>query len=166
MKRHYVNGKRANVFFDTLIVIVVLFIFSMVIIYGYSFLKEFNIDVQADSDVSAAMKNSLNDATTKYPLWTDSAFLTVFILLWFVVIIASFLIDSHPVFFIIAIILLFLLLFIGLVLSNTFQEITGDIELSSFSASYPYTNFIMSHFVEFIIAIGISIALVLYGKSR
>ena len=159
--------KKGNVVLDTILVIVILFILALTLPFVYQFITEYNTELQADSEVSQSVKNFSADATTKWPQWTDNAFVLILVLAWMFILVASFMIDSHPIFFVFSLILLFFVAGFAITLSNSYQEmVSTDADMTNFSINYPKTIFIMEHLGHFAVAMGISVSLVLYGKLR
>lgn len=156
------DSKRGNAFQDGLTILIVVFIFATIIILGNKLVGDVNTQIQSSS-LNNLTKTNMQEITIEYPDWADSAFLVLLILFWIAGLIASFLIDSHPAFLIVTVILLVFLLILGAVLSNAFDEITSG-ELSA--DSFPITNWVMSNLLFVILFISGSIAIVLFGKSR
>ena len=157
------KGKKGNAFLDTLSVVVILFIFGLVTVLGFKLLTDINDNIQ-DSDVANITKDKVANLEDNYPSFMDLAVLTALVLLWITSIIMSFLIDSHPVFLVITLVLLLFVLFFAGVLVNTYDEIAsvGDLPFSSF----PITTWIIEHLVLVVLIIGASIGVALYGKNR
>lgn len=147
-------------------IVVVLFILSVCSVIGYLVISDVNTDVQADTDMHNISKESLSGVTTQYPTLMDNMFIFFLVLIWVVAIVASFFVDTHPIFLIIAVVLMAGLLFVGAIVSNTYQELAADSELSAAAAGFPKTAWVMNYLVLVIIAIAASIMIAMYGKSR
>jgi hypothetical protein len=158
--------KKANMISDGIIVLVVIFVVGISSIYGHKLLSDVNDDVQNDPEVHNETKILLQDYTTKYPSALDGLFVLMFALLWIMVLVASYLIDSHPVFLVPSFILLIFVLICGGLLANAYEEIVTEDDLGSFTDQQPMGFFIITHIIEFMIAICMTIALVLYAKFR
>lgn len=159
-------NKKGNVVADSVLVVFILFIVGIVSVVGYIVLEDINEDIQADADISATAKAEISDSTTRFPAVFDSIFAMAFILLWAVVIIASFMIDSHPIFFALTMILFIGVLIAGAMFSNAYEEFEEDSEYAAAAANFPIISFVNTHLVLFLLAIGISIGIVLFGKAR
>lgn len=160
------KSKRANVVLDIATVIVVLVVLAIVAIFSYSVFDDVNTDIQNDDDINQEYKEDVNDLHTQYPGILDGIFITVFLFLWLAVMLSVFAIDSHPVFFIFAILLLGFVIFLGAVMSNTYAEITAEDDFVTYADAFPMSNFIMDKLPYAVVAIGASVLLVLYAKSR
>jgi len=160
-------NKRGNAIADTLLVLVLIFIFIFATIYGKSLFNDFNADLQADPDISDEAKAISADHHGRYTGFFDALFALIFILLWALVIIASFKLDTHPIFFIFTIILLLFVFYIGAELANTYDDMIGtDPELNPISDEFTIADWIFNNYLLVMIAIGFSIVLVLFAKNR
>ncbi len=146
--------------------IVVLFAFVFFSFVGNIILDNMNDDAQANDDLNNQSKQIIDEHTTAYPERFDGLFMLLFILLWCVVLVASWNINTHPIFFIFTIILMIFVFFIAAVVGNTFEELTADSGFSSIAVNYPMINFIMGNLLIVSIAVGFSIVIVLFARSR
>jgi hypothetical protein len=161
------NGRtRGNVFFDSLLIVIVLIAFAMFTIVGYRVFNDLNDDIQADPDLSNQTKTVVENAHTAYPNTMDNGFLIILGLFWILTIVASVMIDSHPMFLVISIILFILVLGLGMMLSNSFQEFASDSEYSGFDASFPITFWVISHLLHVLLVYGATILIAMFAKTR
>ena len=166
MRNMILNSKKGNVFLDTLTVLISLVVIGLIIFIVYSAYKPIAEQMNNSTDLNEQAKNVTNDLNDRYPKVWDSLFVFIFVLLWITVLVASFFIESNPAFFIVSIIILAIVLILAIFLGNSWEMIMQDSTLSTISTQFPMTNFILSHIVLFTLAIGISIALVLYAKGQ
>lgn len=162
LKKIFLNSK-GNAFLDTLTVLITIFVFGVITIFGYTLLSNFNDDLQT-SDVSNLTKVQVDNLTTDYPSFMDYAFITALVLLWIASIIFSFMVDSHPIFLVITVILLLFVMFMGGILSNSYNFISEESGFSS--ASFPITNFVLNNLLLVVVFFGVSISVSLYAKNR
>ena len=160
------KSKKGTIVFESILVISMLFVLGIAGLLINNVFDELNDDIQSDSTISNTSKNFSQSIYDRTPKIMDSVFIFVFVLLWGMVIVASFSIDSHPVFFIFSVILIIFSAFIGMELAKYYDEMANDEDFSSYSPNYPMTNFVFDHFLGFILAMGFSVLIVLYGKSR
>lgn len=161
-----ISSKRGQTILDMLMVVIVLFVLGVVAVYGYMIFGELNDEIQADADMHVEAKNAAAGVNTNYPTWIDGAFFLVLILLWGLLIVTSFMIDSHPIFFVLTVMMLLFVFVIGMVLANSFQDIITDDDLSSSAASFPIINWVMGNYLIALIVMGLTAALSLYAKNR
>ncbi len=96
----------------------------------------------------------------------DNAFLMFFVFVWIGMLVGASQIDTHPIFFVISIILMIFLLIVAAILGNYYEELTTEEEFLNYGDSLPIIHYVMGHLVLFILVIGSSILIALYGKSR
>lgn len=157
-------NKRGNAIGDGAMVLVVLFIFSLTAFTAYRAFTDINTDVQASSDLSAKSKNMSSGLLSRFSDTFDSLFALVLVGLWGAVLIASYHIDTRPIFFIFTFILLVFLLIASISIANYYEDFTTDSDFSALAADFPIMNFVMSHLLAVMISIGFSIMLVMFGK--
>lgn len=123
-------------------------------------------DAISDGDLSADAQKVLTDNQRDFPIMMDNAALFLFIGLWAVVIILSFLIDTYPVFFWISFILLVLVLIVAGYLANAADEIFSDSSLNAYYMDFPKSAWLINHFVLVALVVTISILIAMYAKYR
>lgn len=82
------------------------------------------------------------------------------------IIVLSFLLRTHPVVYIGAIVVLALLTLVSAPLSNAYDDIITDTAISTAASSIPMTNFIMYNLPTFEVIFGLISAVVLFGFAR
>ena len=159
-------NKKGNIILDTLTILVVILAFGIITVYSNQIFGDVNTDIQASDTMSNESKAQVQALYTRFPDVMDGLFVFMFILLWAVALLMSYLIDSHPVFFILSIVLLVFVIFIGGILANTYEDVISEDSISAYAAEFPMMNYIITHIIEFTVAIAFSIGVVLYGKYR
>ena len=162
----FLRSNRGQTVLDLIFVIVGLLAVGIVSLLAYKVLGDVNADIQADDSIQPVAKADLQGLTTNYPQFMDNIFVLLMALLWVALIVTSFLVDSHPIFFILTVVLLVFVFVVAMILSNTYQDVAGDDDLSDAATSFPLTNWVFQNFLPIIIAMGFSSALALYAKAR
>lgn len=160
-------NKKANAILDTPALLITIFAigFASMVVYNL-----WQTDLMPDLAQNVNTSNPEINATIemiddRYPSLMDGVFAFIFAGLWIAAIIGSLMIDTHPVYFIIAILLLVGVLIFGAYASNAFQTIVADDPgLSSLTDDFPITYFILSNMLIVALVVGISIMVALYGK--
>lgn len=158
------NKKRANAVIDTIFIIIILFICAIVWILSFNVQKDLNDDIQA-SDMRTEGKEIMSQTTNTSYKVLDGAILFFLIAFWILAIIASFMIDSHPIFFVVSLILLMAVVLVVIVLGNVFDEIFTQ-DITGMSGYFPFTFFIFGHILPIAIIIGLSILGVMVAKPQ
>lgn len=165
-RRNLASYKKANAVIDTVMVLVVLIAFTMVAMFGYKVYNLVDLDIQNDNTISNESKVASTEIESRFPNVFDSLFMLIFVGLWSMVIVASFNINTHPIFFIFSLILIVFVIIVSAYLGNFYEEIAADTDLGSIYTSFPMTHFVLSHLLPITIGIGMSILIVLFGKNR
>lgn len=160
------KNRKGNVGLELVVFLIVLFACAIGFFVGNIFINEVNADAQTDADLQNLTKDVLNDWNTDYPTLFDNAFLTIFILMWVLTLVAAFKIDSHPLFLAITLMILVMILVVSVYMGNAYEDVVSDSDFTTITPNYPKANWIMSHLLVMAILIGASIALVLYGKNK
>ena len=145
---------------------IIIFIFIVIIMSVFPLFVEINTEMQADDDISNSSKELMQEKVTLYPSLFDGVFIMVVCLMWALVVIASWNIDAHPIFFIFTAIITVFLIIASAMLSNFYSEFVSDSAYSVYVTSFPAMNFVGTHLAHFIVVIVVSISLSLFGKSR
>ena len=160
------GSKKGNVILDSVLFLIVLVVFGIVGVLAAITFNDMADDIQADADIQEIAKNETTALNDRFPSTLDGAFALMFGLLWLAVLVTSFMIDSHPIFFIASIILLIILLAASGMISNAYEEFSADAEFSSMALEFPITSYILQNLLMFVLIIGATIAVALFGKSR
>lgn len=165
--KHFIfQSKKGNGFLDLMIVIVILLGFGICSIIGYRVFQDLNNDIQADTSLNTEAKNLSNNLYIKYPSLFDSLFLFLVVLLWIFIIVSSAVIDTHPMFFVVTLILLIFGFIISMELSNVFEEWTTEDDINSVISEFPFTYYFLTHLFTVAIIFGSTILITLYGKNK
>lgn len=159
--------RKGNAALDTLMVMIVLFAFILTIYWSNVVYQDINADIQADDSLENNTKEIMQNMDDRFAPTFDYGFLTIFILLWILLLVASFQVDSNPVFFVIMIVVMIFVFIVAANLGNTYEEIVDDGEdLTNLVPSYPVAHFIMSHLLQTIIVMAFTVVIVQFGKNQ
>lgn len=157
--------KRANIVLDSLLIIIVLFAMSIIAYLAYQSLYEINVDVQADPDVSNESKAMLQNTTTKAPATFDGIYVTVFALLWIMLLIGTYNIKTSPAFFGLFLIMFAIIVYVGMILANASDDIGDDSSITAYASAMPKTQYIIDHMAIIVVFIIATCAMTLWGKN-
>ena len=156
-------NKKGNVVTDMITWGVWLFVIALVAVIGVMVANQVNDKLQV-SALDTEAKDNLQGTTERYDNTLDNMFFMAFVLLWIFVFLASFMLNSHPVFFAVMLFLVTFVFIVIAILSNTFESlITGS--LNEYALMLPKTMFILNHYLELGLAVAFSTALGLYAKA-
>lgn len=159
-------SKKGNALAESMTVVVLVLGLAMLLLILYGVTSNYNTAVQNSPSSSNQSKAMMASFEATSPDTFDSMVVFLFVGLWAVVLMFAFMIDSHPIFMIISFV--FLSFFIGAaaILGNMWEDITATGDISVWASKLPMTNFLITHSVEMVILVGLSMTLVLYGKNK
>ena len=143
-------------------------VFSLIFILLVSkyILTEFNTALEDTSLHTTESRQSIVDMNVAFPTF-DNMILVVLILLAIGLIITSFLIPSHPIFMVVNVIGIFVLAFLGMVLSNLYKDIIDNsTDLASVYGTFPKLNFIMNQLPWIAVILVFIITIIQYSRYR
>lgn len=155
---------------QVVILMITLLAIGLTIMVGRLILTEFYTTLDENDLNSPAMETAQAGVESAFGSF-DYAMVILTIVLMIGLIITSFLIPTHPLFMVINIIGIFVLVFIGMILTNVYGEtVAGDAGVSSglsiVADDFGKTNYLLSR-LPFIGAIAIFISsVVMYAKGR
>jgi ABC-type phosphate transport system permease subunit len=129
---------------------------------------------KAYSEMSPEISSSVNNTRTTEALDVgqnviegfDILIIMVMIGLAIALIASVFLLETHPMFFVLILFMLIAMVGVGLILSEVFETLSTESDLEDSFDSYPLSSYVLTNFGKFIlfyIFIGI---ISFYGKSR
>jgi len=160
------SSKKGNAVLESLTIILVLVMFAVTSIFGYQVFDGLNTDIQADSTMGNESKQISGNFYGKYADLFDNLILMVFVLLFAGVMIGTFLVDSHPIFFALTLIAMIGLFVVAAILGNTYEDIMMGGDISVYANQFTYTTWIMSHILELAIGTGFAIAFTMFAKHK
>lgn len=160
------RNKKGNAIIEWIFIIIVVFIFGLIVLLNFDWYDEVYPEMVADLQENGAINESieaLDTVHTDFPVVFDGLVLFVLVGLWIAVLVGAFLIDVHPVFFVVAVFILVISLIIALVLNNGVQDLLDD-DVISVEDSFPITIWIFNNLFIISCVVSFSILIVLFGK--
>ena len=166
MKLIGAKSKKGSAVIDGITVIIIGVVMAIASMFALMIFDELNSDIQADPEFSEEAQAVSGDLYSKFPSLMDNLFLFAFILFMIFVLVSVFVLDTHPIFFVLSIILLIAVFVVGIHLANAYDDIAGDPSISPYANQLPYTGWILSHLVEVIIAFSFLVMIALFAKFK
>lgn len=160
------SNKKGNAVTDSLTVMIVLFIFGIMSITAYMTFDSINTDIQAADDLNANTKATSQNLYNNFAPTLDAAFLMAFVLFTIFAIVSVFFLDTHPVYFILAVILLFAVFIVGGFLANAWDDVMSDDTLAPYANEFRASSFIMGNLLESLGGVVVLILIALFAKFR
>lgn len=160
------GSKKGNALLDGLTIIVAL-VFLAIVVMGGNYVADLtNTEVQNDNSIDGETKDHYNTVVNNYSDFWDNAFIFCLVFFWLGALVASFFIDTHPIFLVITIAGMILLVGVVMMLGNGVEELMQDNFFKQFEDDYPKMVFIMQHLAETFTIIFATIGVALYAKHN
>lgn len=159
-------NKKGNAVLDGITIVVVMVALGIFLLFGNYIIDTLNTDIQAADDIGADAKGVVSTINSNYVSLFDNLFLFAFILLVIFILVSVFLIDTHPIFFIVSAILLIFVFVVAGLLANVYNDVATDSDLVTYSNNFTYMSWLMTHLLEVIIGLGFLISIVLFAKFK
>ena len=146
-------GNKKGWFAQAIIGIVILF--TLVLVWSLTFMAQsiINDDIQADTTLDNSSKVVMQNQTTAYPNTFDGAIGFLAVIIWILVLALAYKGANNPLFIVVAIVVIAAIGFVGMILSNVWNEIDSDPELSAYTNSFPISGFILDYFLTYILVL-------------
>ena len=158
--------KKGNMILAGLVILAMIFSLVLVVfMLKVNVLDPFNADVQASDDYGTDSKQISSSTSTNYASQWDFVIVLVFITAWVSSMLLGRDLDTNVVYFGVAVIIMIFVVMVGMMLEGVYEDTIGDPEYVGIELSFPYTHWLMTHLVQTIIIVMLSIGVVLYGKG-
>ena len=164
MRKAFVS-KRGNAVLDLILLSIFLLTLGIVVLSFNPFMQEYNDEFQLEEHANES-KVILQEQTDAYSNNWDNIFLMIFILLWVLLLFGAYQLDSHPVFFIITVILMTFAFLVAIVLGNVYEGYLDTEWVSSYADDFPMMNWLMTHYLQVAIVIGFSVVIIMFAKTN
>jgi len=154
--------KKGNIVMNSIMFIIVIVVMGLVSLFIWVAWDELADDIKEDVDVAEA-DEIVDEVTDRYPSMIDGLILLIFLGMWIFGVAASYFSESHPFLFGLMMILIVFVIIAGAMLSNFYEELFEDEELSTIGADFPVTHWILTHLMIISIVMAISMAMFYFG---
>jgi len=152
---------------DMIYIVVIIFIFAVSIILSYFVLTEFGTQLNATGNMfNTTVAMEIVSGGQAGLRTFDYVFFIITMFLGIGVIILGFNVGSHPIFFVVTLILLVVCLMLGAILSNIFQEIISTSLLTPTANLMTNVTLVMQNLPVIILSISVVLIIVIYSRSR
>ena len=157
------NKKGASV--DNIYFVVVFFglaIFFIALMLFWNAVNTGMDDVWTGSSIGTGIKNNAQAAVNQF----DWILVIVWVGFHLGILVTAFLLRTHPVVYVAAILIIAILTLVAAPLSNAYQDMQTDTELATAMNSFPMTNFILQHYPRLEIIWGFLTAIVMFAMAK
>ena len=160
------KSKKGSSFIDIFFVAIMLIILAVTVVTGYFIFNQFNDNVQASDDFSAQAKTVSAANAGNFLAVFDKFFLFGIIGLTIGLIVGATLLNTHPAFFLGAVILLGFLVFFAAVMSNTYEDFANDPTISTYADDFVILPWVFENLPKIFVVVGILMLVALFAKLR
>lgn len=126
--------------------------------------EDINSAVQSEPDMSVESKSAMQGQADATGSTFDSGIAIILAGVWLLCLGLAYNSQGSPLLLVIALFVIAALALVGMILSNSWSEFVGAGGFSDVVDSYPITNFILTHYLIFVLVMGFSTVIV--GISR
>jgi len=150
---------------DVMTIILFLFITAIVILIAYKALGVINDGLQASDDIADRGKEIMQDSKEGYVDVWDGIFGFMLVGLSIAAVIGAYMVDTHPVFMVLSLIVLAAFIIVSATMSNAYYEVESNSAFSTFAEDFKIMHYITNHLPYYVVVEGILITVALFAKS-
>lgn len=162
--------RKADLSIDTFIIPIVIIILFLLVAIIYIAVDSFMPDtIQMINETQPVNSSAANMAASNYAKWPammDSAVVFLFVALWLAGLVTSFFIDTHPIFFIIAVLFLGAMLIVMVFIDTSIKFLAEDTMFDVVKTGLPMSYWLATHSLIVFVFVGMTIGIALFAKSR
>jgi len=165
-KRMLKNKK--GTWLDVILIIIVLFALSITIPLGKLIISEVRdgfIDLNSTTPGVSEATDILIENDDRYAAVWDGLFLTILVLVFFGTIVSSFFIRSHPLFYIVGMLVQTIFVFLSMIFGDAIDEIYSTGVFPNITSNFPIITQIMGNFPFYMFLFSILVGIALYAKQ-
>lgn len=149
-----------------MLVLLVVFVFAFVMInmWGTELLDTFTAEFAAEN-YTAEAQTALAVTNNTYSGGVDSIGMLAIIGLWLLAMVLGYNASSHPMLGFLALVLVGVIGLVGMLLSNSWYDISTDSDFSSVSGNFTMLDWVLDHYLIFVLVIGFSVALSFFAGA-
>ena len=142
--------------FDVLIIVAVLiFVLGLVWMFSAKAFSDITEGIVVDGDLGETSEEMLVDLEGRTGSTLDAGLITVLVLMWIVLLAASWYSTDNPFLMVIVIVMMIFLLLTSIMLANSYEELFEDDTIMDIKNDFPMTNFVLTN------NLGVTIAMIM-----
>lgn len=150
---------------DFALVIIAPFAIAIIFLIISMIMSDVNTAWQG-TDVNNESKDVFSENEAKFVSMFDNGFMILLVGLVIAGIVGLFVIDTHPILFIVVFIAFIILFLVGAMIANSFSDVTESGDINTELDRYTFVPLIFENFLGIIMSIGGIFALALFAKLR
>lgn len=157
------NSKRGYMA-QLVVSVVFLFVLGLVFVATYMAQSQINDELQLDTSMDSGALQVSQNQTDSYPGVFDSGINFVAVIIFLVVLALAYAAPNHPLALVAVILVMSALGFASMFISNAWSDFSSDATFSIYVASFPFSSFLLDHFLIYVLVLGFS-SLMMYMYS-
>jgi len=150
---------------DLVLIGLIIFTLSIVFLVGGKLIGDVNDNYQL-TNASTDAKGIMQKLTTRFTGIFDYIFATVFFLSIIALFVSFFMIDNHPAFFFVTIIIIGFLVIPIAIMGNVYHLFSNTSDFSGVAGDMGIMNWIMNNWVTMLVVLGFVGIILLYAKIK
>lgn len=160
-------GKKGMFIIDIILLVTVVFMMAVVfIVFGKNIKEVTNDFVAGNDDIPTTFKVQAQEMSDNSNGFWDGAFLFIFIGMILALWISVWFIDTHPVFFVVLLIVMVIVTVLGMFFGNAYVDMMTNSDYTATANEMMFTTFIMSNFALVMTVVGFITGALLFAKTR
>jgi len=149
-------------------VLVVVFIFGFIMInnFGQTVIDEFVPEFTEANGYSNESIAPITNVDNNYGGLVDGIGMFILIGLWILIFILAYNSSQSPFVGFLAIILVVIIALVGMIFSNTWEDMTSDSDFGNASTNFPMLNFVLTNYLLWVIVIGFTMVIGFFMGSQ
>jgi len=143
---------------------VILFILAITIIVSFKLITDINVAFQSSDIISDSGKANIGGFADRFGVIFDGIYIVALVILSIVLIATVFMLDTHPIFFVLSVITFLAVLMVNTILANAIDQIGTTPALLSFYNQLPMMRFVANHFIAILSVVGFASFMAFYTK--
>lgn len=149
---------------DAFYIAVFMAVIPIALIMAFLIYTNLNDALQETVTLPTEIQETQDEFSSKFPKMLDSLFIFVLVGSYMATFILAFFIDTHPVFFIMTALLFTVTIVVVPFMMNAYSDFAASDQIVTTVSSFPITNYIMNHYLQFTIVMWGLIGVGLYSK--
>lgn len=161
------GGGVLGAFLMMVLVVVIIYGIAQVNIFGGEIVDEIALEINVGNNYTAESIAPITSMQNNYNPLMDGIVGLALIGLWILGMAMAYNASTHPYLGVLALLLVVILGLVGMILSNTWEDVAHDTDLANQTSNQPLTDFILTNYLLFVIIIGGTISLAFFlGASN
>ncbi len=149
---------------DLFLIMITLFVMAIISMIIFNVYQAYNSDMQTQN-IGSDARSILNRGEESIE-FLDYIFVTVLVMLVILFVVSIFMINTHPIFFVISLLLLIIGIVVSAIFSNTSNSMYSESIFTTSEQTFTFTTSIMDNLPIWILIIGVIGLIAIYAKTK